>query len=141
MRPTASAASPARCRSPTRPGSPITSSTTPATAPRPRRARARCTRPCRATSRRDGVTGGKRRALGQHFLRDAGVARAIVALVAPTPDDIVVEIGPGQGALTGEIVRRAGRVLALEVDRALIEHTRAAVPAVEVVAADGGAWG
>jgi 16S rRNA (adenine1518-N6/adenine1519-N6)-dimethyltransferase len=86
------------------------------------------------------VTGGKRRALGQHFLRDAGVARAIVALVAPTPDDVVVEIGPGQGALTGEIVRRAGRVLALEVDRALIERTRAAFPAVEVVAADARAW-
>src|SRR5438094_496753 len=47
------------------------------------------------------------------------MARAIVDLVAPTPADLAVEIGPGQGALTGELARRAGRVLALEVDRVL----------------------
>jgi 16S rRNA (adenine1518-N6/adenine1519-N6)-dimethyltransferase len=86
------------------------------------------------------VTGGRRRALGQHFLRDAGIARAIVDLVAPTARDLVVEIGPGRGALTGELARRAGRVLALEVDRGLIERLRAAFPAVEVIAADARAW-
>jgi 16S rRNA (adenine1518-N6/adenine1519-N6)-dimethyltransferase len=86
------------------------------------------------------VTGARRRALGQHFLRDAGLARAIVDLVAPTPADLVVEIGPGQGALTGELARRAGRVVALEVDRALIERLRAAFPAVEVLAADARTW-
>ena len=82
----------------------------------------------------------RRRALGQHFLRDAGIARAIVDLVAPTSADLAVEIGPGQGALTGELTRRAGRVLALEVDRALVERVRAAFPAVEVLAADARAW-
>jgi 16S rRNA (adenine1518-N6/adenine1519-N6)-dimethyltransferase len=82
----------------------------------------------------------RRRALGQHFLRDPGIARAIVDLVAPTPADLVVEIGPGQGALTGELTRRAGRVLALEVDRALIERLRVALPAVEVLDADARAW-
>ncbi len=86
------------------------------------------------------MTGGRRRALGQHFLRDAGIARAIVDLVAPTPADLVVEIGPGQGALTGLLARRAGRVQALEVDRALIERLRAAHPAVDVLAADARAW-
>ena len=83
---------------------------------------------------------GKRRALGQHFLRDLGIARAIVDLVAPTPADLVVEIGPGQGALTGELARRAGRVLALEVDRALIERLRVAFPAIDVVSADARTW-
>src|SRR5438876_881914 len=53
------------------------------------------------------MPGGKRHALGQHFLRDAGIARAIVDLVAPTPADLAVEIGAGQGALTGELARRA----------------------------------
>jgi 16S rRNA (adenine1518-N6/adenine1519-N6)-dimethyltransferase len=86
------------------------------------------------------VPDGKRRALGQHFLRDAGIARAIVDLVAPTAADLAVEIGPGQGALTGELARRAGRVLALEVDRVLVERVRAAFPAVEVLAADARAW-
>jgi len=86
------------------------------------------------------MPGSRRRALGQHFLRDGGIARAIVDLVAPTAADLAVEIGPGQGALTGELARRAGRVLALEVDRTLVERVRAAFPAVEVLAADARAW-
>ena len=69
----------------------------------------------------------RRRALGQHFLRDAAIARGIVDLVAPTTHDLVLEIGPGQGALTGELARRAGRVIALEVDRRLAEIGRAHV--------------
>jgi 16S rRNA (adenine1518-N6/adenine1519-N6)-dimethyltransferase len=87
-----------------------------------------------------GSSAGRRRALGQHFLRDAGVARAIVELVAPTARDLVVEIGPGQGALTGELARRAGRLIALEVDRALAERLRQRLPAVEVLHADARSW-
>jgi 16S rRNA (adenine1518-N6/adenine1519-N6)-dimethyltransferase len=83
---------------------------------------------------------GRRRALGQHFLRDAGIARAIVDLLAPTPRDLVVEIGPGEGALTGELARRAGRVVALEVDRALIDGLRRRLPGVEVLEADARTW-
>jgi 16S rRNA (adenine1518-N6/adenine1519-N6)-dimethyltransferase len=84
----------------------------------------------------------RRRALGQHFLRDPGVARAIVDLVAPTPRDHVVEIGPGEGALTHELARRAGRVTALEVDRDLAARLRArpALAAVEVLDADARTW-
>jgi 16S rRNA (adenine1518-N6/adenine1519-N6)-dimethyltransferase len=83
---------------------------------------------------------GRRRALGQHFLRDPRIARAIVDLIAPTPADLVIEIGPGEGALTGEIAARAGRLVALEVDRALVEGLRARFPAAEVVEADARAW-
>ena len=82
----------------------------------------------------------RRRALGQHFLRDGATARAIVDLVAPTAHDLVVEIGPGQGALTGELVRRAGHVVALEIDRALAEPLRGRVPGAEVVEADARTW-
>jgi 16S rRNA (adenine1518-N6/adenine1519-N6)-dimethyltransferase len=82
----------------------------------------------------------KRRALGQHFLRDQATARAIVDLVAPTERDLVVEIGPGDGALTGLLARRAGRVIALEIDRALGAALRARLPAVEVLDADARSW-
>jgi 16S rRNA (adenine1518-N6/adenine1519-N6)-dimethyltransferase len=83
----------------------------------------------------------KRRALGQHFLRDPGIVRATVALLAPTAQDLVVEIGPGEGALTGELARQAGRVVALEVDRVLIERLRRRVPPnVEVLASDARTW-
>ena len=61
----------------------------------------------------------KRRALGQHFLRDHATARAIVELVAPTERDLVVEVGPGDGALTRLLAGRAGRLIALEIDPAL----------------------
>jgi 16S rRNA (adenine1518-N6/adenine1519-N6)-dimethyltransferase len=84
--------------------------------------------------------GIKRRALGQHFLRDATIARAVVDLVAPTPNDLVVEIGPGEGALTGELARRAGHVVALEIDPALVARLRARYPEVEVVQADARRW-
>jgi 16S rRNA (adenine1518-N6/adenine1519-N6)-dimethyltransferase len=86
------------------------------------------------------VASGKRRALGQHFLRDAGTARAIVDLVAPTAADLVVEIGPGEGALTEQLARRAGRLIALEVDRELIERLRRRLPTIEIVKADARTW-
>jgi 16S rRNA (adenine1518-N6/adenine1519-N6)-dimethyltransferase len=82
----------------------------------------------------------KRRALGQHFLRDAGIARAIVELLAPTASDLVVEIGPGEGALTDELARRSGRLIALEVDTSLLERLRRRLPGVELVEADARTW-
>jgi 16S rRNA (adenine1518-N6/adenine1519-N6)-dimethyltransferase len=82
---------------------------------------------------------GKTRALGQHFLRDDAVAERMVALVQPTQRDLVVEIGPGLGALTGRLARAAGRLLALEVDQVMAAalHERFAdAPHVEVFLAD-----
>ena len=76
-------------------------------------------RNARATEVRRPAARGKTRALGQHFLRDTGMAYRIVELVAPTARDLVVEIGPGQGALTGLLASAAGRLVALEVDLAL----------------------
>ena len=52
---------------------------------------------------------GKTRALGQHFLRDDAVAERIIGEVRPTSRDIVIEIGPGLGALTSRLARAAGR--------------------------------
>ena len=66
----------------------------------------------------------RRRALGQHFLVDPGVAARIVEAVGATPSDVVCEIGPGPGTLTWALAARAGRLLALEIDPAL--HTRLA---------------
>jgi 16S rRNA (adenine1518-N6/adenine1519-N6)-dimethyltransferase len=83
----------------------------------------------------------RRRALGQHFLRDAGIARAIVDLVAPASRDLVIEIGPGEGALTTELTRRAGRVIALEIDRDLAARLRArGLERLDVVDADARTW-
>jgi 16S rRNA (adenine1518-N6/adenine1519-N6)-dimethyltransferase len=83
-----------------------------------RNARATVRRPV-ARSIAHRPSGGKTRALGQHFLRDDAVAERIVGLVRPTPRDLVIEIGPGQGALTGRLAAACGRLIALEVDAEL----------------------
>ena len=59
---------------------------------------------------------------GQHFLINRDIARSIVNLAGPGPDDVVVEIGPGTGALTGLLVEKAGRVIAIESDRKLADY-------------------
>jgi 16S rRNA (adenine1518-N6/adenine1519-N6)-dimethyltransferase len=62
-----------------------------------------------------------RKRFGQHFLHDPGVIRRIVAAIAPRPGDHLVEIGPGEGAITLELLRAAGRLDAIELDRDLVE--------------------
>src|SRR4030095_1615572 len=86
------------------------------------------------------VPPGKRRALGQHFLRDPGIARASVDLVAPTPRDLSVEMGAGAGPLTEGRARRGGRLIALEVDTQLIARLWRRFPQVEVQHADARDW-
>jgi len=61
-----------------------------------------------------------RRSLGQNFLRDANVARKIVDALAPLPGDTVLEIGPGEGALTRELAVRAGRLIIVDIDERVI---------------------
>ena len=65
-----------------------------------------------------------RKRLGQHFLTDPSILGRIVDALAPTADETVVEIGPGRGALTEVLVARAGRVVAIEVDRDLALRLR-----------------
>ena len=60
-----------------------------------------------------------RRRFGQHFLVDPAVARQIVDLVQPQPGDLVLEIGPGRGALTGMLAKRLERLVVVEIDRDL----------------------
>src|SRR5262249_12894398 len=72
-------------------------------------------------------------------LRDAGVARRIVELIAPSPRDLVVEIGPGRGALTELLAASCGRLVALEVDQGLAARLRerlSAAPHVLILDAD-----
>ena len=66
-----------------------------------------------------------RKRFGQHFLHDPGILARIVAAIAPKPEDRVVEIGPGEGALTLPLLRKAGHLTAIELDRDLIEPLRA----------------
>ena len=60
-----------------------------------------------------------RKSLGQHFLADSRVLDRIIAASDLSPDSVVLEVGPGRGALTRRLVRSAGRVVAVEMDNAL----------------------
>lgn len=67
---------------------------------------------------------GRRRRLGQHFLRHPGAIARIVAAAELTRADTVVEVGAGTGILTVALAAQAGRVLAVEIDRHLIPRLR-----------------
>ena len=60
-----------------------------------------------------------RKRFGQHFLHDPSVVRRIVDAVSPVAGQRLVEIGPGRGALTFELLARAGELDAIEIDRDL----------------------
>ena len=57
-----------------------------------------------------------KKGLGQHFLVDRGVLEKIVSAAQLASTDTVIEVGPGLGILTGELVKRAGKVISIEVD-------------------------
>lgn len=65
-----------------------------------------------------------RKRFGQHFLHDPGVIARIVAAIAPQPEDRMVEIGPGLGAITVPLLARLQQLHAVEIDRDAIEHLR-----------------
>ena len=80
-----------------------------------------------------------KKALGQNFINDPQIIEAIVDACGAGPDDTVVEIGPGKGALTCTLAERAKRVIAVELDSSvipLLKGNLAGAPNVEVVNED-----
>jgi 16S rRNA (adenine1518-N6/adenine1519-N6)-dimethyltransferase len=97
------------------------------------------------TSRRDWATLLDRlgvrpsKGLGQHFLFERGVVQKMVRAAEIGPDDLVLEVGPGLGILTEELLRRAGAVVAVELDRrlaAFLRETHGDDPRLRVVEGD-----
>ena len=65
-----------------------------------------------------------KRRFGQNFLVDRSVVLRIISAVSPQPDETLVEIGPGRGALTLRLVEDTGRLIAIEFDRDLAPQLR-----------------
>jgi len=81
----------------------------------------------------------KKPRLGQNFLVDRKAAEKIVDALGDISQSLVVEIGPGRGALTDALVEKAGRIIAIELDRMLATQLRmkyARHPGVEVLEGD-----
>jgi 23S rRNA (adenine-N6)-dimethyltransferase len=68
--------------------------------------------------------GARRPHRSQHFLRSRALAAELVRLAGVVGDDLVLEVGAGDGVITAELARVAGYVVALEVDPALAERLR-----------------
>ena len=80
-----------------------------------------------------------RKRLGQNFLTDGRTLDRIADALDITATDTVVEIGPGRGALTDRLADRAGRLIAIEVDKLLIPILRSRYanrPHVEIIESD-----
>ena len=80
-----------------------------------------------------------RKRFGQHFLHDQNILRRIVETISPQPGQRIVEIGPGEGALTFPLLRAAKKLTAIELDRDLIESLRkraADIGELDLISAD-----
>ncbi|MHB8655667.1 MAG: 16S rRNA (adenine(1518)-N(6)/adenine(1519)-N(6))-dimethyltransferase RsmA [Terriglobia bacterium] len=81
----------------------------------------------------------RRQNLGQHFLADSGYRRRIADSLSLRPRDLVIEIGAGRGAMTALLAERARHVVAIELDRALVEQLKEKFggdPRIEILYAD-----
>lgn len=77
-----------------------------------------------------------KKSFGQHFLRDQSVLDKIVAAADIGPTDIVVEIGPGRGALTERLAFAGDRLILIEADRELIPDLQTRFPKAKIILAD-----
>jgi 16S rRNA (adenine1518-N6/adenine1519-N6)-dimethyltransferase len=78
------------------------------------------------------VTVKAKKKWGQHFLRNRGAVERIVAAIEPEPDELIVEVGPGEGVLTEKVVELGRRVIAYEIDADLVLRLASRFPALEI---------
>lgn len=77
-----------------------------------------------------------KKSLGQHFLKDGNMIRKIVDNIDAQPDDKVIEIGPGAGALTDYLVQRFSNLTVIEIDQRMVELLSVKYPGLDIVEKD-----
>ena len=78
-----------------------------------------------------------RKRFGQNFLVATDVIAQILSAIAPQPDDALIEIGPGLGALTAPLLNKPKYLHVVEIDRDLIARLRAHFPATRLTIHEG----
>jgi 16S rRNA (adenine1518-N6/adenine1519-N6)-dimethyltransferase len=73
-----------------------------------------------------------KKSLGQNFLRDENISRKIVSAISPQPSEVVLEIGPGEGALTKYLAPLVRKLIVVDIDRRVIARLQDAYPNGEV---------
>ena len=82
-------------------------------------------------------SGSPKKSLGQHFLRDENICRKIAASIAPLPGDVMLEIGPGEGALTRHLAGKVKQLLVVDLDVRMVTVIRETFPGESVTAIHG----
>jgi 16S rRNA (adenine1518-N6/adenine1519-N6)-dimethyltransferase len=80
-----------------------------------------------------------RKRFGQHFLHDQNIIESILRLLDPRPGEHLIEIGPGQGALTYPLLQRCEKLIAIELDRDVVpvlKNTAVGLGELEIINAD-----
>jgi len=73
---------------------------------------------------------------GQNFLQDQNILRKIVDEINPQPDDLLIEIGPGQGALTEKLLEKNLNLIAIEIDNRSVDELKNKFPSLNVIQSD-----
>lgn len=81
-------------------------------------------RPFKSEDKKSAMNIQPRKRFGQNFLHDRTVIARILAVIQPKPGDNLVEIGPGQGAISQGLLEATGRLVAVELDRDLLTNLK-----------------
>lgn len=73
---------------------------------------------------------------GQNFLQDANILNKIVKEINPQPDDAIIEIGPGYGALTQKLISTTENLIAIEIDNELADNMKVKYPQLQLINED-----
>ncbi len=74
--------------------------------------------------------------LGQHFIIDKNIIRKIINAFSPSENDLIVEIGPGKGILTDELVKHSKNLILVEIDNQLVADLRTKFPELKIINKD-----
>ncbi|MDZ7626355.1 MAG: rRNA adenine N-6-methyltransferase family protein [Ignavibacteriaceae bacterium] len=73
---------------------------------------------------------------GQNFLQDENILNKIVKEINPQPDDAIIEIGPGYGALTQKLISSTENLIAVEIDKELAKDLKERFPQLRLINED-----
>ncbi len=76
------------------------------------------------------------KSLGQNFLRDENILKKIISEINPQSKETIVEIGPGEGALTKHLLQSDAELTAVEYDSRAVEHLKAHYPQLKIIHQD-----
>ena len=73
---------------------------------------------------------------GQNYLRDENIIGKIISEISPKSNDLIIEIGPGEGAITSKLIEKADNLIAIEIDKRNVEVLTAKFPKLNLISGD-----